>query len=196
MAFTGGGARQLAAAVAAGAATGTPQSSVLIDRLLSLFGWGLISAATCQWLAEGACEDGLIIDAVTKMSGIGTSGAHSGNCRRDLLRAFCSDMVVAKPIEMEVPMMSKRKIVSPRTCSMSSPTLMFERAFHNYKNVFAHMMTRISPRKCWDKLIRAIQSLQLLDPISWRKAIGRTEQFHTCSMVAGQLSQPRMGIAC
>ena len=110
-ASSGGGARQLAAAIAHEQGSGQP--SEFIDRLLKLFGWGLLSASTCQWLAEGARLDGLEIGPVKKMAGVGTSGTYSGNFRRDLLRSFCGSMALAKPVNVEVPLMSKLQVMQP-----------------------------------------------------------------------------------
>ena len=48
--------------------------SVLAERLLMLCGWGLVSAYCIRWLAEGAREDGLEIDAIKKLSELGSRG--------------------------------------------------------------------------------------------------------------------------
>ena len=149
--FERGGARQLAAAVAQ-ADSGPAQHSIFIERLLKLFGWGLLSAPTCQWLAEGAYEDGLLLEEVQRMRGVGTSGAYSGNCRRDLLRAFCGSMAVAKPIEITVPMKSKLNVVRPHPTSMISPTLFIESIYTKYPLVFEHMFTGMPPRTFWEKV--------------------------------------------
>lgn len=80
------------------------------ERLLLLVGWGIMSAATARWLAEGICLD--YVDdtkAQTKQfAKIGCSGVYSGNLRRDPLSKFCSKMTVPKPCTKVVPMKVKK----------------------------------------------------------------------------------------
>ena len=53
-----GGARQAASLAQSLELVGDGQS-VLVKRLLMVFCWGLLSANTVQWLADGAEQDGL-----------------------------------------------------------------------------------------------------------------------------------------
>ena len=68
------------------AATGEGRGSVLAERLTEAWGWGLISAPILQWFAEAAVEDGSDLYELQRLSGIGSSGSHEGNCHRDLVR--------------------------------------------------------------------------------------------------------------
>ena len=92
-----GGARQRQE-VASDLERGQAVHSVLVERLLHLVGWGLLSANTARWLAEGAEQDGLDNDEVKRVASFGARGVYPGNVRRDLLRTFCghrSSMTVA-----------------------------------------------------------------------------------------------------
>ena len=75
-----GGVRQQAAALGEPA----PQRSKLASRLLSLLGWGDLSANQVQWICEGAVLDGHAHGDVVHIARAGTTGKHSGNVRRDI----------------------------------------------------------------------------------------------------------------
>ena len=103
-------------------------------------------------LQKGALEDGLQIDSVKKLAGIGASGVYSGNCRRDLLRGFCSDMKLAKPMQIEVPVLSKLKALLPKEVSLFCPTLMVESIYQSYPLLFQHMFLGMTPLSFWEQV--------------------------------------------
>ena len=78
-------------------------SSVLVRRLLKLWALGSLSANTLQWLAEGALEDGIDVPDVARLATLGTSGAYSGNCRRDLISRCFKDLCVPNPQKLTAP---------------------------------------------------------------------------------------------
>ena len=85
-----GGARQRHE-VASALGRGQASRSILVERLLHLVGWGLLSANTARWLAEGAEQDGLDNDAVRCVARLGARCMYVGSARRDLLRTCCGD---------------------------------------------------------------------------------------------------------
>ena len=78
-----GGSKQQAEAarILAGQGVGllAPTSSVLVDRILRVVGWGLISSNAARWLAEGGVLDGLDLGELKVLSKIGTAGQYAGN---------------------------------------------------------------------------------------------------------------------
>ena len=166
-----GGARQ-AASLAQSLEALADTQSVLVSRLLMLFGWGLLSANTVQWLAEGAEQDGLKLEPVKKLAGIGSHGVYSGNCRRDLLRQFCSSMSVAKPISVEVPLLSKLKTVFDYKVDFIAPTLLMESIWSAYPDMFLEMFGT-NPKNFWqqvspeDPKLKALQMEGLMDSSDW-----------------------------
>eukprot|EP00969_Alexandrium_andersonii_P046450 2038426-Alexandrium_andersonii.AAC.1 len=104
-----GGWKQRVAGSAQALPRPEPEHSLLAERLLLLTGRGLISSATAQWLAEGATTDGLVQGDIVKLSGLGHRGMYPGNCRRDLLRTFCKNMSVPRPLSFSVPLLAKNR---------------------------------------------------------------------------------------
>ena len=125
--------------------------SVLAERLLMLCGWGLVSANCIRWLAEGAREDGLEIDAIKKLSELGGRGVYAGNCRRDLLRRFCGDVEVPKPYELSIPVSNKRKEIIWAHTSILPLTALVDCLWSKYHGVFVRMFGN-SPRIFWNSV--------------------------------------------
>ena len=90
--YRGGNLMRVAAAEAAGPA-GPPPRSDLADKLIVLWGMGLLSAPLLQQIAEAAVADFRAAAAephplLMALEKIGHYGAYEGNTRRDLLRKF------------------------------------------------------------------------------------------------------------
>ena len=152
-AFLGwGGSRQLADAIHLQGDGSIEPSSFLADRLLHLFGWGLLSATTVQWLADGAKLDGLSNAKVDRIAGIGTNGRHGGNCRRDLLRSCCADSKIAKPLTVHVPMYSKLRTIEMGQIDMLPPTMLIESIYRHYNAAFQSIFVGMGPRNFWDSV--------------------------------------------
>lgn len=60
--------------------------SSLANRMLDLWGKGKLSAAAMQAMAEAAVKDGLRHQAVQEIASLGSSGVHTSNIHRDLLK--------------------------------------------------------------------------------------------------------------
>ena len=71
-----------------------------------MVGWGHLSACQAQYLAEGACLDGLTLPDAVALSECGTSGRHPQNVRRDLLRRFAPEAKL-QPVYFEVPIVHR-----------------------------------------------------------------------------------------
>eukprot|EP00969_Alexandrium_andersonii_P342967 15160224-Alexandrium_andersonii.AAC.1 len=74
-----------------------PRDSVLAERLITLWGWGHLSASQVQWIASGAVADKVEHPEVVALSKLGTSGEYQGNVRRDLLRTYASSVAMPPP---------------------------------------------------------------------------------------------------
>ena len=77
-------------------------SSVLAERLVELWSWGLISAVLLQWLADAAVCDGLQHNDLVKLANLGAKGMHPGICFQ----------IIVKRTPQE-----KKKIYEARQCS-------------------------------------------------------------------------------
>ena len=146
-----GGVRQQAEIEALLAPPPQSSTSMLADRLLMLFGWGLLSAGTIQWLASGAVDDGLSQGDIVAIARIGSGGRFSGNSRRDLLRRFCPKMHLAKPCPIPVRIKLKDEQVVDRALDILPPTTFVESVYREFPSVFKRMYGE-SPREFWDAI--------------------------------------------
>ena len=90
-------------------------------RLLVLFAWGDLTPNKLQWISEGMKLDGLNHPDVDALAGIGASGQHKQNARRDLLRQFSKDVGQPLPLAISAPMRDKGDAVFEGTVSVLSP---------------------------------------------------------------------------
>ena len=160
----GGTQQRLAAAASSSRDPGAKPStqSVLADRLLNLFGWGLISASTVQWLAAGAVDDGLHVGEVEKLASLGTNGQYAGNCRRDLFRRFGSGMLLPKPLEVDCHTYSKGLEIEQSKLNLIVPSELVDCLYNNYPAAFGSLFGT-APRGFWDQINPADPKLVLLE---------------------------------
>ena len=76
--------------------------SELASTLLSMVGWGMISAVAAQHLAQCAINDGADRASLRSLASIGANGGAPGNCRRDLVRQFAGGYQAATPLVYRV----------------------------------------------------------------------------------------------
>ena len=153
-----GGARQQQEVAAAASSVGRPASnSVLADRLLTLFGWGVISANTAQWIADGAVQDGLCVSEVQKLAKLGSGGKFSGNCRRDLFRAFSKELKLPKPLLVNCTTLSKTLAVEESGLAVLPISEFAQGIYQQYPTVFSALLA-IIPRTSGTRSILRIQS--------------------------------------
>ena len=85
-----------------------PQKTSAVVRLLvSLFGWGLLSAALLQRIAAAVIENfeaggATPPQSLSKIAEIGVSGHSSNNCRRDLIRYLWNYFLWKYPIPISI----------------------------------------------------------------------------------------------
>eukprot|EP00974_Lingulodinium_polyedra_P038396 3679008-Lingulodinium_polyedra.AAC.1 len=160
-----GGTQQRLAAIASssrGPETSPPHESVLANRLLNLFGWGLISAHTVQWLAEGAVEDGLHVEEVENLASLGAKGRYAGNCRRDLFRRFGSNMLLPKPLEVDCHIYTKGQEIEDSKLSLVVPSEFVDCMYNMFPDRFGSLFGT-NPREFWDQVNPADPKLVLLE---------------------------------
>ena len=139
--------------------------SVLAERLMMLCGWGLVSANTVRWLAEGARMDGLVHDDINKLASLGCKGAYAGNCRRDLLRLFAGDMEMPKPYDLAIPTLDKRKRVEWRTSSILPVTALIDMIWSSHNSFFVDIFGA-SPRDFWSQVSPSDPKLRNLGEVT------------------------------
>ena len=61
----------------------------LVNALIYLFGWGLLSLPNVLWLANCAIEAGANDEELTVLATLGSSGKYAGNMRRDFGSSLC-----------------------------------------------------------------------------------------------------------
>ena len=136
--------------------------SLLCERLLLMTGWGIISATTAQWLAYGAVVDGLAHSDIVKLSNLGKAGTYSGNVRRELIRSFCKDMSLPKPIRRNTFVCDKGNRPLEHEHFVINPLAMIETYYQKYQSVFKQHVLGDGPRKFWDSVDPEDPKLSLL----------------------------------
>lgn len=133
-----------------------PQSgdSKFASALLMLFGWGLISAVTVQWLAAAAVADGATHPQLVKLAKLGKEGDYSGNCRRDLFRQWFSRSVVCNVTTLKLPMLNTAgDVVLNADQSFMPPNRLISFFWHKAKHMWNQVFgTR--PRDFWARVPR------------------------------------------
>ena len=88
----GGFRQRLARQMAQRPGTVPIEGSETVQRLLTLWSWGAMSAPQLQFIAEGNVRDGITHPGVVRLSQIGGGGTSSQNSQKDLVRNFFSDV--------------------------------------------------------------------------------------------------------
>ena len=144
--------RVLAAEASAPSTIGAPARSELVDRILMLVGWGIISANTARWLAEGACMDGVTGDELVALSRLGKSGKFAGNARRDLLRSFLPTEELPSLTLVKAPTKDKFGNKSWQGQFVMNPCTLLHTLYTSYRSEFEKMVVSIPPRQFWNQV--------------------------------------------
>ena len=83
--------------------------SPLASKLLHLWASGSLSAVMVRELANLALQDGADHPELVKLAQCGNWGAQPGNCHRQILNKFCSDVMLPEPFSIKV------KCIDPKT---------------------------------------------------------------------------------
>eukprot|EP00971_Amphidinium_carterae_P341683 6480621-Amphidinium_carterae.2 len=87
--------------------TSIQKPSELCKSLVSRFLWGELSAIAVQQLASAASDDGLDHEDIQSLSMIGTRGAHTSHCARDLKALLSSGglhgVLTSSAFQMQMP---------------------------------------------------------------------------------------------
>ena len=146
-----GGSRQQAEAVSSVLGYESLVTEHLANRLLLLFGWGVVSANVVQWIAEGAVLDGSAQPSTIRLSKLGGAGKYSGNCRRDLFCSFCPSMTVPRPILVTVPKEPSRHVVEWKG-HMVMPLLQVIQTIHDKHPFVFSQMFATETKSFWDSV--------------------------------------------
>ena len=111
--------------------------SPLASKLLHLWASGSLSAVMVRELANLALQDGADHPELVKLAQCGNWGAQPGNCHRQILNKFCSDVMLPEPFSIKV------KCIDPKTslekvelASVYLPHLQFAHLGEHYPEFF------------------------------------------------------------
>eukprot|EP00973_Karenia_brevis_P011751 1592051-Karenia_brevis.AAC.1 len=112
--------------------------SSLVEALLYLWAWGVLSATVVQQLAKAAYDDGLQHPDVECLASLGTWGRNPNNCRRDLVdfklnRIWLLDCV--SPVKLPV---SIKKTVIKAWVNMVLPHKIFAYMYRNNREMWVN----------------------------------------------------------
>lgn len=147
--------------------------SSLVNKLLSLWSHGILSARMCQELAHLAVLDGAQSEELCIMAGAGNWGQAPGNTHRDFLTNFCRNNGLTKAFEVEVPVRDpKTSRVGVETASLFLPHMVFSDISLNYKEQFHKIFGTEQVEQFWTN-VRAAKDQRLLGhPITLDKRSG------------------------
>jgi hypothetical protein len=131
--------------------TGVPMRSKGAERLLTAFGWGLISANFVRWICEGLVEDGPQHYQICELAQLGASGKYKGNVRRDLVRKWCPRLSVPKPFQMPVHILGKLKVVKDSEHPIINPMEITEQIYRHFPALFKDIFGTDHLRAFWDQ---------------------------------------------
>ena len=114
----------------------TKQSS-LACKLLSLWAHGLLSATMIREIASCALDDGAQHEELVHLAEAGSWGQQPGNIHRSILRRFCKDVGLEKPISVSVPCIdNKTTLEKVEQAQIYLPHLVFAGLAENYPRLF------------------------------------------------------------
>ena len=127
--------------------------------------------------------DGLDNPEVKKLSELGLKGKYKGNVRRDLLRTYCKNIKVPKPLEVCLHIKEKLKIIDDHYHPILNPTEVTEMLYRHFRPIFNDVFGIGRLREFWDKACTYATSLSL-KPIRLRffcffKKVGPTRRSET-----------------
>ena len=124
-----------------------------VDALLFMYGWGTLSMPNVNWLARTAILAGAAHPELSLLAELGGGGLYPGNMRRGLLRAFCKECKVPRPLEIEVMAENKWQEVETSKQSIISLPEVLQSLWGQSRSRFDQMMGA-KPRLFWEQLHR------------------------------------------
>ena len=146
----GGGPR----AEPANAARQPAGESVLCDRILEMWPWGFLSAATVQYVCEGAVLDGCENARVKDLAKIGGHGRWLQNAQRDTKRNWFKDIFVPPTYKVNVSYKdSSRPLLGeqPTSCDILLPHQVFACICEHYPKLMDSATLNTNLREFWNK---------------------------------------------
>ena len=127
-----------------------PCKSNCAKVLLSMFGWGFITATIVQRIAAAVVEDFKDVgveapQSLLELSQIGAGGEHKQNCRRDLWRWLEPKLrSIPSPICIRIPFLKARSItrhlVEYMDLEIMMPNLLIEVLYNDFPDIFRKML--------------------------------------------------------
>ena len=128
--------------------------SSLAAKLVDLWAWGAISPHVLQQIAAAAMTDGLHHPSVVRMANLGTSGLHTGNIRRDLLRLQLPAQH-PEPLKVRVPYIDiKGNSEVHLFCDghVCMPNELFDMMYRKHRKFFDEKILGEGPGRFWDQV--------------------------------------------
>ena len=114
--------------------------SALVERLLELWAWGILSAPLTQWLAEGTVLDGNSRPDVVALASVGKAGTWASNTRRDLLHRCLRDMDLPEPVQLRIPYIDKDNALGWAVVPIVMPSQLCRGLYHKYPEHFQSLL--------------------------------------------------------
>ena len=111
-------------------------SSKLASLLMEQWAWGEMSAPKVQAVAHAAFQDGLDHPQIEKLAMMGTSGAHPGNCHRDLTLIAGQHCLTSAISRINVRLKVKEKFSELVGLDFLLPHKLFARIYNELPNAF------------------------------------------------------------
>ena len=154
--------------------------SSLANRMLDLWGKGKLSAAAMQAMAEAAVKDGLRHQAVQEIASLGSSGVHTSNIHRDLLKLLhrkitqgaLGGLKQSPTITLRVPAKDQKKLETGQTEAdfhIFLPHLMISSWAASYPQLMDACFGVSKAKEFWDQ-IKADDPRLIDSPVAWEKA--------------------------
>ena len=148
----------------------TKQSS-LACKLLSLWAHGLLSATMIREIASCALDDGAQHEELVHLAEAGSWGQQPGNIHRSILRRFCKDVGLEKPISVSVPCIdNKTTLEKVEQAQIYLPHLVFAGLAENYPSFFEDSMSLKHLEKFWLQVEKSGDDKLLGHPMTLEKA--------------------------
>ena len=148
----------------------TKQSS-LACKLLSLWAHGLLSATMIREIASCALDDGAQHEELVHLAEAGSWGQQPGNIHRSILRRFCKDVGLEKPISVSVPCIdNKTTLEKVEQAQIYLPHLVFAGLAENSPSFFEDSMSLKHLEKFWLQVEKSGDDKLLGHPMTLEKA--------------------------
>ena len=119
------------------------RTSFLVNVLLRLWGWGVLSSPNLQEIALGAVKDGIDHGEVKLMATIGCDGKFPGNMRAEIKTRFFKHIDIPEPEDVLVPVVPHKALVEAPVEWVQHPVLHPRTTFLSLKQNYPQQYSKV-----------------------------------------------------